>query len=152
MTGAITTFGIVVGMALLICYRLMKRMPKRRVVNGSSADHSGPAEGADVGDGGGHHFAWSAGENSASGHSAAANDSGGSDSGEAAIAAAVAINDPPWRPAFQAAQAVAGSILDSFQSVPGVSLESLEKTVFPFASRDALEYLMGFTSRTGSPV
>jgi hypothetical protein len=72
--------------------------------------------------------------------------------GEAAIAAAVAINDPPWRAAFQAAQAVVGGILDSFQSVPGVSLESLEKTVFPFASRGALEYLMGFTSRTGPPV
>jgi hypothetical protein len=77
MTGGITMFGIVVGMALLICYRLMTRMPKRRVVKGASADHSGAAGGADVGDGGGHHFAWGAGENSASGHSAAANDSGG---------------------------------------------------------------------------
>ena len=69
MTGATATFGIVVGMALLICFRLMTRMPKRRVVNGPSADHSGAAGGADVGDGGGHHFAWSAGENSASGDS-----------------------------------------------------------------------------------
>jgi hypothetical protein len=69
LTGAITTFGIVVGMALLICYRLMTRMPKRHVVKGASADRSGAAGGADVGDGGGHHFAWSAGENSASGDS-----------------------------------------------------------------------------------
>jgi hypothetical protein len=44
-------------------------MPKRHVVKGASADRSGAAGGADVGDGGGHHFAWSAGENSASGDS-----------------------------------------------------------------------------------
>jgi len=32
------------------------------------------------------------------------------------------------------------TLLDSFQSVSGISLESLEKTVFPFASGGALEY------------
>jgi hypothetical protein len=41
--------------------------------------------------------------------------------------------------------------LDSFQSVSGISLELLEKTVFPFASRGALEYLMGLTSQIGPP-
>jgi hypothetical protein len=30
--------------------------------------------------------------------------------------------------------------LDSFQGVFGISLESLEKTVFPFASRRGLKY------------
>jgi bacterioferritin-associated ferredoxin len=35
------------------------------------------------------------------------------------------------------------SFLDSFQSESSISLESLEKTVFPFASRPALNYLFG---------
>jgi hypothetical protein len=52
-------------------------------------------------------------------------------------------------PAIQAPQAT--DILDSFQFVSGISLELLEKTVFPFASRDALEYLMGTASHTGPP-
>jgi hypothetical protein len=31
-------------------------------------------------------------------------------------------------------------VLDPFQSASGISLESLEKTVFPFASRRGLKY------------
>jgi hypothetical protein len=62
--------------------------------------------------------------------------------------AAEAANNPPKRPAFRAALA-ATSILDSFQSVSGISLELLEKTVFPFASRSALEYLKDFASHKG---
>jgi uncharacterized membrane protein YgcG len=81
MTGAMIAFGIAVGIATLICYRLLTRLPKRRVINGPSVDRSGPAVGNDAGDSGSH-FAWSAGENSASHHPGAASDSGGAgDSG-----------------------------------------------------------------------
>jgi hypothetical protein len=44
------------------------------------------------------------------------------------------------------------SFLDSFQSDPCISLELLEKTVFPFASRRSLKYRMGSTSPKGPPV
>jgi hypothetical protein len=67
---------------------------------------------------------------------------------EATEEGAEATNNPPKRPAFRAAQATT-SILDSFQSVSGISLELLEKTVFPFASRSTLEYLKDFASHTG---
>ena len=47
-------------------------------------------------------------------------------------------------------------LLDSFQGVLpgclGISLESLQKTVFPFASRRGLNYLMGSASPKGPPV
>jgi hypothetical protein len=69
-------FGIVVGIAILICYRLLTRVPNRRLINGPFADRSGPAGGNDAGDSGSH-FAWGAGENSASDHSSVASDSGG---------------------------------------------------------------------------
>jgi bacterioferritin-associated ferredoxin len=47
--------------------------------------------------------------------------------------------------------AVAG-ILDSFQSVPGITLESLEKAVFPFASCRGLSYRSTCASLTGFSV
>ncbi len=81
MMGAMTTFGIAVGVASLICYRMTTRLPKRRAVSRSSADHSGPGGGNDTSDGG-DHFICSADENSASDHSGAASDSGESDGGE----------------------------------------------------------------------
>jgi hypothetical protein len=80
MTGAITAFGIAVGVASLIGYLLMTRLQNRRLISGSSRGRSGSVGGSDAGDSGSH-FVWSADENSASGHSAAASDSGGGDSG-----------------------------------------------------------------------
>jgi hypothetical protein len=44
------------------------------------------------------------------------------------------------------------SFLDSFQSESGISLESLQKAVFPFASRRALNYVLSTASPEGSPV
>jgi hypothetical protein len=44
------------------------------------------------------------------------------------------------------------SFLDSFQSEYRISLESLEKTVFPFASGRGLKYRMGSVSPKGPPV
>jgi hypothetical protein len=38
---------------------------------------------------------------------------------------------------------VTANILDSFQSLSGISLESLEKAVFPFASCCGLTYSKG---------
>jgi len=78
MTGAMIAFGIVIGIALSMCHRVMTRWSKRRVINGSSADRSGPIDN-DVSDTG-NHFAWSADENPAFAHSGAASDSAGTDS------------------------------------------------------------------------
>jgi hypothetical protein len=78
MTGAVIAFGIAIGMALFRCRRLMTRLPKRRLINRSSTDRSGPISDNDASDAGSH-FARSAGENSASKHSGAPSDSGGSD-------------------------------------------------------------------------
>jgi hypothetical protein len=43
------------------------------------------------------------------------------------------------------------SFLDSFQCESAISLESLEKTVFSFASRCGHQYLMGSASPMGAP-
>jgi hypothetical protein len=51
----------------------------------------------------------------------------------APIDAAVADKRPEFDPAQYA-------LLDSFQCASGISLESLENTVFPFASRRDLKY------------
>jgi uncharacterized membrane protein YgcG len=83
MASVVIAFGIAIGIALLMCHRVMKRLPKRRVINGSSADRSGPMDDNDA-SGTGNHFAWSVDENSAFEHSDAAGDSGGGDgSGDA---------------------------------------------------------------------
>ena len=73
-----TRFGIAVGVASLIGYRLMARLPKRRAAHRSSAAR--PGGGVDAGDSG-DHFVWSADENAVSGRSGAASGSGGSDVG-----------------------------------------------------------------------
>jgi|SRR3954471_11590972 hypothetical protein len=80
MTGAMMAFGIAVGVATLICYLLMTRLQKRRVVSGSPRDGFGWVGGGDIGDGGSH-FVWSENDNSATVHSDAASDCGGGDSG-----------------------------------------------------------------------
>ena len=69
--------------------------------------------------------------------------------GEAvAMVAAEAINNPPLGPA---GQADVTDILDSFQSGRGTSLESLEKTLFPFASCRSLKYRWALAPLMGSP-
>jgi hypothetical protein len=42
-----------------------------------------------------------------------------------------------------------GRCLDSFQCVSGISLESLQNTLFPFASGGPLQYRKGFASPIG---
>ncbi len=67
------------------------------------------------------------------------------------MAAAVAIDatratrgNPCFSPAGQ-------GLLDSFQTVLGISLELLESEVFPFASRPRLQYLRDQASPMGLP-
>jgi len=55
----------------------------------------------------------------------------------AAMAVATDTAAADERPEFDPAQ---DTFLDSFQSASGISLESLEITVFPFASLRGLEY------------
>jgi hypothetical protein len=76
MSGAMIAFGIGLGAATLICYRMLMRLPKRRVINGPSTEGSGTAGGNDAGDSASH-FAWSTAENSAAHHFSSASDSGG---------------------------------------------------------------------------
>ena len=66
---------------------------------------------------------------------------------EAAAAEAEAINagSPPKNERHF--DPVQQGFLNSFQSVPGASLESLENAVFPFASRRGLKYLLALHHR-----
>jgi hypothetical protein len=58
----------------------------------------------------------------------------------AAVAVAAAINAAGAAEKGRLFDLSQQGFLDSFQCAPGISLESLEKTVFPFASRRGLEY------------
>ena len=128
-----------------ICYLLMTRLQNRCVVRGYSRDGFGWVGGADVGDGA-NHIVWSGDDNSVAVHSDAASDCGGGDSGgrlrkrQSAVTTCI--------------PKCSGCCHEHFRFIPvciGISLELLEKAVFPFASRGTLEYLMGVTSHTGPP-
>jgi hypothetical protein len=64
--------------------------------------------------------------------------------------AAVAINDAPPL-AIVSVLCLPYGFLDSFQSRLGISLESLEKTLFPFASCRRLKYRWALATPMGSP-
>jgi hypothetical protein len=70
---------------------------------------------------------------------------------EAMAAVAAAINAAPLWTRISALSRCQAGFLDSFQSGSGISLESLEKTLFPFASCRGLKYRWALAPLMGSP-
>jgi hypothetical protein len=70
---------------------------------------------------------------------------------EAMAAVAAAINAAPLWTRISVLSRCHAGFLDSFQFGSGISLESLEKTLFPFASCRGLKYRWALAPLMGSP-
>jgi hypothetical protein len=70
---------------------------------------------------------------------------------EAMAAVVAAINAAPLWTRMNVLSRCHAGFLDSFQSGSGISLESLEKTLFPFASCRGLKYRWALAPLMGSP-
>jgi hypothetical protein len=138
MTNAMAAFGIAVAGTSLVCYALMTRVQNSARNRRSSGDSSTDV-GSSIGGDGWTVASWLGTVRATRAISAAAI-SAAAIAGEAATAGVAAAADTVASPKDQDFDLPQQRFLDSIQSVSVGSLELLEKTVFPFASRRGLKY------------